>query len=170
MGKSKSMRKFKNVTSDKFDDITNCFNSLHDVFLTESTDVYEQKFISVFNEWPKPEKFIDSLVNESIFYERHRRFNFFLVENYNCYTLRFKGRRKEQLSIKEFCSTESAKIYVQPSAYNVPGHCYFNLLIPEIQAIYFENFDFANCMLFLDNELINGVLSQCEKYDLFALD
>ena len=167
--KSKNKRAFKNVSSNKYKELIDSFCNLHQVFQTESVEPYQKKFISVFDEWPASKKFVDSIQYEKEFYKRHQQFNFFLVENYNCFTVKLKGKKKQKLSIKEFYSTDSAKKYVLPSLYNVPSSCYFNLLIPEIKAIYFEGFDFVNTLLYQDLDLINQTLNQCEKHDLFAL-
>jgi hypothetical protein len=162
----------KNVSSSKALELSKMYPFILDLFMDEPVDIYSKIFISAFNKWPNENDFSSKILessNLSNFYKRHRTFNHYLVNKFDCYTIRFKGQKKETINFKKFLSKEKAQEYLEPSPYNISSNSYFNLLMPECEVIYFENFDFSNVLYYRDENKISDIITSCNLHELYIL-
>lgn len=163
-------KNFKNVSAELNVKLLKTYPKVLEIFDDIPVEGYDKKYISVFENWPNESQFSEAILNIEPLYDLHRNFNKSLVREFDCKTIRFRGRKKNQIKIKDFCSNESAYSYVSPSKYNINSKFYFNLVIPELEVIYLENSDLTNVVIYRNDALIKPFFDLCKSSDLNILD
>lgn len=143
---------------------------------------YEEKFhklngiaISVFNHWLSKGEAKDLIEGSSPEesdkrYSVHKRFNYFLVENYRCLTYKFRGKLNRRFAkFKEFTSLEQSRRFVDPSTSGLSNKYRFSLVIPEFNAVYFEGSDYTNYLYSDSPDNLSILSGKAKDLGLFTL-
>ena len=143
------MRDIINLTSSETQEINNKFPYLIDLINCEQNGFYEIASISPFDHLLSEEdassKIDDVTENEAQVYNNNL-YNFVVSLGRETTLLSVKtcGRKKNKLKIRRFTSNEALKRKLKLKHQFAPNTSRFILLLPELESIYFENWDFTH--------------------------
>lgn len=155
--------------------LRNKYFYLYDLECGEKIPILSGVAISVFDHWLSEDESTDMLINNSIEevgqrVEKHRSFSQFLVGNYSCLTYKFKGKLNHRIAVfKKFTSLESAKSIVDPEVKNLCNRYKFSLVIPELNALYFEGSDYTNYLYSDSFDGLSVLLNKAKELGLYSL-
>jgi len=164
------MRKIKNISTYLQEKILGQFNGLKKVIMCEKHN-YTVNYLSVFDHWLNEEE-AKVLINDNLDYDnRLHRFCSFLVEEYDTYAVRRRGRYKNKIVLSSFVNDEMATSYVAPLNFMLPMKFRFILLVPELKLIYLEGSDYTHFLYSEDMDSVKSSLNEvAQKNNLFFLD
>lgn len=169
------MRKF--LALDKKDQINlrEKFPDLDKLYAVEETDAYTYMAVSVFDRWLGAEDSIKYLsdVSEEEQQSRDSKFVKFakkLIENTEVLNFAFKGRwSSEKPQFRKFTSDIAKESYLMCTPHNVDSSHFYKVVLPELEAVYFESWDKKN-VFYLRNpmhaEQIEKWANECGLYRL----
>jgi len=169
------MRKFQVL--DKKDQISlrEKFPDLAKLCAVEETEAYTYMAVSVFDRWLGQEDSIKHLsdVSKEEQQKRDSKFNKFakkLINNTEIMNFTFKGRwGSEMPQFRKFTSDTAKEKYLMCTSNNVSSSRFYQVVLPEFEAVYFESWDDTN-VFYLRNpehaDLIEKWVTECGLYRL----
>lgn len=134
----------------------------------------EQVSVSVFDHWLSFDEAIAQLsdIDVSIQYEYNRKLHTFaclLSNSFECYLVKHKGRYSNNVTYRKFSSDKAREDTLWPLDYRVPTRHRFELIIPELDAIYYEDDDFTHHIYFAKGNKSHKFTELLKKSDLHLL-
>ncbi len=133
---------------------------------------YKRIAISVFDHWLSRSE-ANELLNNIDAAERERRnkihrfLNEKIISSTSCLTYKIKGRlRKRHPIFKRFANSRSASNYVKPNDNSISSNYYFRLVLPELEAIYYEGSDDTNYLYYKEEALLADFFEWVEECGL----
>lgn len=168
------MRKLINLSKQTQKKLLSQFPDILKVNACEDGHKYKRIAISVFDHWLLEDEALKLLnnINEE---EQKRRndllyaFNKVLFDRTLCFTYRFKGRNKNHPVFKRFVDKNAACCYVKPNG-EMAGKFLYKLVLPELEALYFEGWDNTCHLYFKDKKTVNNLIEWVKESGLYMLD
>jgi hypothetical protein len=131
--------------------------------------------ISVFDHWLAKEECISEIdnVTHSIEKDRNHRLHEFcvaLAKSDECYLVKLRGRRKEQMTSRVFTSEEGMVRTLKPVEHNVGDNWRFVLSFPKLKAIYLEGSDFTHHVCHQSAQSKAAISALADDHGLFVLN
>lgn len=152
------------------------FPSIMEVNADNDGHGYKKIAVSVFDHWLSRLEASDLLADVSSEEQAHRdelhySLNKKIISLTKCFTFRVRGRRgKEYVIFKRFVDSSAAHRYVKPSDGFTSNKFFFKLVLPEIQALYFEGYDGTNYLYYEDDGLLVDLLKWIKEEGLHVLN
>lgn len=131
-------------------ELRDSFPDLDKLVAFEDTSKYTYLAVSVFDRWLGHEDSLKLLsdVSEDEQQIRDSRFIKFaekLIHNTEILNFTFKGRRIKALpSFRQFTSHNAKVNYLMRTPHNVDSSHFYKVVLPELEAVYFESWDDTN--------------------------
>lgn len=169
------MRKFKRLNKAESSRLNSLFPGIGRLYLKEETCDYKHLSISVFDHWLTQEearKEIDHLTAEKERSNDKKLHDFccVLASENECYLIKRLGIRKDEVTFRSFISQQSCQECLEPMAYNSGSNGRFVLAFPEIECIYFEDWDFTHHIYYKNSEKLIGLREQVAKHEVYILE
>ena len=168
------MRNFINLSIDKQEELTEQFPDLLKLVCVEETPKYSYLAISVFDRWLGQEDSV-KLLNDVSKDEQARRndlmysFSMKLAQKTEVVNFKLKGKWKHSYPcFRGFTSAEAKEKYFEPAVSHT-NKDFFRVVLPELNAVFFESWDDTNVMYLRDPskaELINKWAAECRVFCL----
>ena len=168
------MRNFINLSIDKQAELTEQFPDLLKLVCVEETHKYSYLAVSVFDRWLGQEDSV-KLLNDVPKSEQVRRNNLLylftmkLAQNTEVVNFKLKGKWKNSYPcFRGFTSAEAKAKYFEP-AISYISKDFFRVVLPELNAVYFESWDDTNVLYLRDPskvQLINKWATECGVFCL----
>ena len=168
-------RKFKNLSKSKQEDLGKLFPDIQSLFECKESENYTHLSISVFDHWLSREEAINEIDNVSIKKEDAHDEKLYLFCNAlikltKCYLIKFRGIKKDKITYKEFITKSEYNEHLKPKPYNTGGiNWRFILVLPETEAVYFEDCDFTHHLYYRDDNNITEIYNLIKENGLFVL-
>ena len=177
------MRRFFNIKNkERQEALATQFKDLNRWGEDEQFESYKAISLTVFDHWLSEEEANIQISPDIPKKERQRRddaflcFRELLFKNTEVLTYRTKGRdKRSHLSFKAFTSLESGLAYSTPTImragfYLAGGRVkFFQLVLPQLDAIYLESWDDTNILLYKNNSTLELVKQLAKESGLFCL-
>ena len=153
----------------KFPDLDK-FNSV------EETDSYTYMAVSVFQRWLGEEDSVKYLSNVSKEEQQGRdsKFNKFakkLIDNTEVLNFAFKGRWSSAVpQFRKFTSDTAKENYLMCAPHNVDSSQFYKVVLPELEAVYFESWDDTNVFYLRNTEHANQIETWANECGLYRLN
>ena len=144
------MRRFSVLNKNAQMELRNKFPDLDKLVAVEDTSEYTYLAVSVFDRWLGHEDSIKLLSDVSAEEQRTRDSKFIkfaekLVSNTEVLNFTFKGRWNKALpSFRKFTSHKAKVDYLMCTPHNVDSSHFYKVVLPELDAVYFESWDDTN--------------------------
>lgn len=169
------MRKFLALDKQSQIDLREKYPDLDKLYAVEDTDEYTYMAVSVFDRWLGTEDSIKYLsdVSQEEQHSRDLKFVKFakkLIENTEVLNFTFKGRwSSAKPQFRKFTSDAAKEAYLMCAPHNVDSSHFYKVVLPELEAVYFESWDDTN-VFYLRNtkhaEKIEKWANECGLYRL----
>lgn len=161
----------KKITYNQKTDIKKKLPNLQKLMQKEDTD-YQMIFVSVFDHWLTQNEFEPHIHTEDlkeILTRRNNLQNFImgLFEMTPTYTWKIKRKKRFFIYPLETLEQILNKCNIQ-SQHGETGQRY-DIILPELQAVYSEEWDWTNIIWFRDKKLIQPIIELAEKCGLYIL-
>ncbi|GLS24622.1 hypothetical protein [Marinibactrum halimedae] len=173
---TRAKRKILNCDKLKQKELREKYPFLYELECGENSGNLHDIAISIFDHWLSEDEAVNLLGDVSAGGEvesrvaPHRNFNHFLVSSYESFTYRFKGKLNHRYVVfKKFKTLGAAKDYVEPKIESVSNRYKFSLIIPELDAIYFEGDDYTNYLYSSNPNNLSLLLSKAQELGLYGL-
>jgi len=158
------MRKFINLSKDRQKELTSKFPELYKIYCVEESSHYTKVAISVFDHWLTREEFQNDSPSKDEHFKRNRALHSFgklMATQTEVFDFKFKGKWERCYPcFRKFSSKKAMFEYLQPADDNYSSGRFFNLVLPEFNAVYFESWDYTN-IFYIQND---SVLSEIKKW------
>lgn len=147
------LRRFLNVSKEHQRSLTSQFQSSFDAldnwYDTGILTGIELVSISIFDHWLSQDEARLHLgdVDEVTQFENNKKLHKFvcsLTSQFDSYLVKFKGRRHNRVSFRKFTSNSAREKTLTLQHSEAGNQCRFVLAIPELDALYFEGWDFTH--------------------------
>jgi len=169
------MRKFLALDKQSQIELREKYPDLGKLYAVDDTDEYTYMAVSVFDRWLGAEDSIKYLsdVSEEEQLSRDLKFVKFakkLIENTEVLNFTFKGRwSSAKPQFRKFTSDAAKEAYLMCAPHNVGSSHFYKVVLPELEAVYFESWDDTN-VFYLRNpkhaEKIEKWANECGLYRL----
>ena len=169
------MRKFLALDKQSQIDLREKYPDLDKLYAVEDTDEYTYMAVSVFDRWLGAEDSIKYLSDVSEEEQQSRDVKFVkfakkLIENTEVLNFTFKGRwSSAKPQFRKFTSNSAKEAYLMCAPHNVDSSHFYKVVLPELEAVYFESWDDTN-VFYLRNpkhaEKIEKWANECGLYRL----
>ena len=161
----------KKITKNHIKEINEKLPSLQKVIEKENTD-YKMIFVSVFDHWLTQDEFQPKIHTEDTEEIKIRRENLqnFIIGLFNVTpTFNWKIKRRNRFFLYPFETIKQIlnKCEIQ-NQHGETGQRY-DIILPEFQAVYSEEWDWTNIIWFRDQEKIKPLIELAEKSGLYIL-
>jgi hypothetical protein len=152
------------------------FPDLDKLVAVEETDAYTYMAISVFDRWLGPEDSMKYLSDVSIDEQQTRdaKFTQFakkLIENTEVINFTFKGRwANARPQFRLFTSHQSKERYLLCTPHNLDSSHFFKVVLPELDAVYFESWDDTNVFYLRNPKYAKQIEQWANECGLYRLD
>lgn len=161
----------KKITKNQITCIKEKLPSLQKLVEKEDTD-YKMIFVSVFDHWLTQDEFGPAIHTEDSkeIAQRRGKLKYFIAELLNMTpTYSWKIKRKNRFFLYPIQSLKQilniCKINIQ---HGESGQRY-DIILPELQAVYSEEWDWTNIIWFRDQEKVKPLIELAEKSGLYIL-
>jgi hypothetical protein len=161
--------------SDRFAEFESIFPGLDAVLCGEADpSLYEYRAVSIFDSWLGPERLGELDCDSDEFSKRCGlldRFNSALLDQVTAMRIGFVGDDSAlSIAVHDFRSIDDARSHVRQTATETSAEEFFNVLLPEWQAIYLESWDFTNVFFLRDSERIADIQQLAASTGLHVLE
>ena len=170
------MRKFLALGKNEQLQYREKFPDLDKLVAVEETDAYTYMAVSVFDHWLGPDDSVKYLSNISAEeqHERDKKFIQFskkIIENTDVINFTLKGRwSNSQPQIRKFTSNQAKESYLASTPHNVSSNHFFRVILPELEAVYFESWDDTNVFYLRNPEHAETIEKWANECGLYRLD
>ncbi|TGE76662.1 hypothetical protein C7Y70_19060 [Pseudoalteromonas sp. KS88] len=170
------MRKFRVL--DKQTQLILCaqFPHLDKLAAIEETDTYSYLAVSVFDHWLGEEGAVKYLSNVTADEQKLRdskfiKFSQKLIENTEILNFTFRGKHSKAFPIfRKFTSNDAKEKYLACAPNNVDSSHFFKIVLPQLNAIYFESWDDTNVFYLRNTEHRNQLELWAKECGLHCLE
>jgi len=150
------------------------YEALEHMYDTGILKGIEQVSVSVFDHWLSFDEAMAQLsgINASTQYEYNRKLHKFaclLSDSFECYLVKYKGRYSNKVTYRKFTSDKAREDTLWPQDYRVSERHRFKLIIPELDAIYYEGDNFTHQIYFANGNKSQQLTESLEKSGLHLL-
>jgi len=169
------VRSFVNLSGDIQNKLAEKFPELYRIFSAEFTPGYKCLAVSVFDHWLSEEEASELLGNVPVSEQSHRNNLLHSFSNKVCIeteviNFRFRGRYKKLHPLfRAFTSDKALHRYMQP-AESLPGKSFFSVVLPELDAVFMENWDDTNLFFLRDPSIETVIRGWAEECGVFCLE
>jgi len=168
------MRRFKNVKTEKKIQLDKEFSNILKTYGDDTSGKYECLTISVFDHCLSLEEAIEQIDNVSKNDEKshdNKLFEFCkkFTLNEECYLVKLKGMDKSKVTYREFTSTTARNETLRPQSYLASNVYRFVLVLPELESVYFEGWDFTHHLYYKNEEKLKHFMRIMKENDLYII-
>lgn len=152
------------------------FPDLDKLVAVEETEAYTYMAISVFDRWLGPEDSIKYLSDVSVDGQQasDAKFNQFakkLIESTEVINFTFKGRwANARPQFRLFTSYQAKEDYLLCTSHKHDRRHFFKVILPELDAVYFESWDDTNVFYLRNPKYANQIEQWANECGLYRLD
>ncbi|MDP5460936.1 hypothetical protein [Alishewanella sp. SMS8] len=152
------MRKFLALDKKTQIDLRKRFPDLDKLLAVEDTNAYTYMAVSVFDRWLGEVDSIKYLSDVSKEEQQIRDSKFIkfagkLINNTEVLNFTFKGRWGNALpQFRKFTSSTAKENYLMCTQHNVDSSHFYKIVLPELEAVYFESWDDTNVFYLRNTE------------------
>lgn len=161
----------KRITKNQISDIKEKLPSLQRLIEKEDTD-YQMIFVSVFDHWLTQDEFQPEIHTEDPkeIAERRYKLQNFIIGLFNI-TPTFTWKRKRNNRIFLYRLETEKQILIKCAIQNQHGETgqRYDIILPELRAVYSEEWDWTNIVWFKDQAKIQPLIELAEKSGLYIL-
>ena len=149
------MRRFKNADKAKQIELTAQFPDLYKLQCVEETQAYTYGAVSVFDHWLDRKEAAELLENVPTKIQKQRNnalhiFSKKIASEFEIFNFKFNGKWGSCRPLfRHFTSTKAAFDYLTPATCYSSSY-FFRIVIPEINAVFFESWDDTNVFYLRD--------------------
>ena len=162
----------KKLTKIQTEQIKERLPFLQNLIEGEDTD-YQPIFVSIFDHWLTPDEFQPEIhtQDKGELNQRREKFKNFNVGLYNLTNIySWKNKRHKRFFIYPFTSlNQLTKKYNIEDQHGESGRRY-DIIIPDLDAVYSEEWDWTNIIWFRDREKINPLINLAKESGLHILE
>ncbi|MDO6540404.1 hypothetical protein Q4524_17600 [Alteromonas stellipolaris] len=170
------MRKFLALDKQSQLNLRKKFPDLDKLVAVEQTDAYTYMAISVFDRWLGEEDSIKYLSDVSVEEQNSRDSKFVkfakkLIDNTEVLNFTFKGRWISATpQFRKFTSNTAKEKYLMCAQHNVDSSHFYKVVLPELEAVYFESWDDTNVFYLRNPEHAVQIAKWANECGLYRLN
>jgi len=169
------MRKFKRLNKTENTRHNLLLPNIVRLYAKEDTSDYKHLSICVFDHWLNQEEARDEIDKVSVEKEgaNDRKLHGFccaLASKNECYLIKLLGSKKNEVTFRAFSSEKSCQECLEPEAYNCSSNGRFVLAFPEMELIYFEDWDFTHHIYYRNADKLAGFRELVGKHEVYILE
>ena len=169
------MRRFSVLNKKAQMELREKFPDLDKLVAVEDTSEYTYLAVSVFDRWLGHDDALKLLTDVSEEEQRTRDSKFIkfaekLVSNTEILNFTFKGRWHKALPLFRSFASHTAKVnYLMCTPHNVDSSQFYKVVLPELEAVYFESWDDTNVLYLRNPEKAAKIESWANESGLYCL-
>lgn len=150
------------------------FPKLSVIINNENTHDYQQVAITVFDHWLTEDEAVKELNDvpiekQKIYDARLHSFVCGLTSTFESYLVKSVGRHKQHVTFRAFKSDEAKRRTLVPLSYVASRLHRFIFVVPALQLIYTEGWDFTHHAYFIDNTSLEALKAEAAKAGVYVL-
>ena len=169
------VRNFQSISKSAQAQITTQPDDVLKAFRGESVESHRKFSISVFDHWLSRDECIAEIDNTTSQgeFERNHRLHLFcidLAKSNECYVVKLRGRKKEQVTFRKFTSEKGLVRVLEPKEHSVGDNWRFVLSLPKLKIVYLEGSDFTHHVYHQDSQAKFALTHLARIHGLHVID
>ncbi|AZP13308.1 hypothetical protein [Undibacterium parvum] len=168
-------RRFRNLEQKLHSELLSSFPTIKEVITDEKVEGYRHVAITVYDHWLSEKEAFEefkemSAEKQKINDDKLHSFICGLTSNYESYLAKFIGRnKKRKVSFRAFNSEVAKNRTLKPLSYLASNVRRFIIIIPSLELIYMEGWDFTHHVYLKNDALIGALKMEAMKSNVYVL-
>lgn len=171
-----SLSNFEQISNERQELLSAQFSDLLCLDRHENVLAYERLAFSVFDKWLNADE-ARELLNEVKSSEEKRRYellnrvNIEIANTTECLTYEVVGDdASSRVNFIKLLGADALSNYFKQSNHSSSSRFHFKIVLPELDALYYEGFDFTNYLYYKDRRLVESLIESVQELGLHVLN